>query len=282
MPELVGHLANCIIEGDSYSDVDGVKIKNKIVFQLKSKTFEIIQSPELFDNRKSLAEYQGKFIRSTRVVVNDVEEKDIGYYSDVIFKLASLLSFITTSQVVYTAYEYPAGKMRQVLAVLGRTDIMHHVLELHRGDEIKEFIVKTWEKFEDNYEIRKLPLIFDYVSQAFSINTIETKLVFSYVTLESLKYTFAKEKGYTFSNGYFRDHNNKRLSFHSLIEMMLSELGIDFNLNEITELRNDIIHSGYTEKTFDHNFKIFIYCQHIIRDYLIKLLGYKGYYILVR
>jgi hypothetical protein len=282
MAELVGHLANCIIEGDSYSDVDGVKIKNKIVFQLKSKTFEIIQSPELFDNRKSLAEYQGKFIRSTRVVVNDVEEKDISYYSDVISKLASLLSFITTSQVVYTAYEYPAGKIRQVLAVLGRTDIMHHVLELHRGDEIREFIVNTWENFENNYDIRKLPLIFDYISQAFSVNTVETKLVFSYVTLESLKYTFAKEKGYTFSKGSFQDHNKKRLSFNKLIEMMLSELGIVFNVNEITELRNDIIHSGYTEKTFDHNFKIFIYCQHIIREYLIKLLGYRGYYILVR
>ena len=282
MAELVGHLANCIIEGDSYSDVDGVKIKNKIVFQLKSKTIEIVQSPTLFIDPKSLAEYQGKFIRSTRVVVYDVEEKDIGYYSDVISKLASLLSFITTSQVVYTAYEYPAGKIRQVLKVLGRTDIMHHVLELHRGDEIKEFIVKTWEKFEDNYELRKLPLIFDYIFQAFSINTIETKLVFSYVTLESLKYTFAKEKGYTFSKGFFHDHNKKQLNINKLIEMMLSEIGIVFKINEITELRNDIIHSGYTEKTFDHNFKIFIYCQHIIRDYLIKLLGYKGDYILVR
>src|SRR3990172_11107146 len=268
MAELVGHLANCIIEGDSYSDVDGVKIKNKIVFQLKSKTIEIVQSPTLFIDPKSLAEYQGKFIRSTRVVVYDVEEKDIGYYSDVISKLASLLSFITTSQVVYTAYEYPAGKIRQVLKVLGRTDIMHHVLELHRGDEIKEFIVKTWEKFEDNYELRKLPLIFDYIFQAFSVNTIETKLVFSYVTLESLKYTFAKEKSFKFSNGCFRDQNSKRLSFNDLIKMMLNEVDINFDVKEIIELRNDIIHSDFTEKPYEHNFKVFIYCQHLIRNYI--------------
>ena len=64
--------------------------------------------------------------------------------------------------------------------------------------------------------------------------------------------------------------------------MMLKETDINFDIKEIIDLRNDIIHSGFTEKPYEHNFKIFIYCQHLIRDYLIKLLGYTGYYIMVR
>jgi hypothetical protein len=282
MSDLVGCLANCIIEGDSFSEVNGKRIKNKIKFRLKNKIFEIVQSPELFNIRKSIADYQGKFIQSTKVVISDVEKEDIGYYSDIILKLVSLLSFITTSQVVCLGFEYPAGKIRQIFAVVGRTNIMHNVLELHRGDEIKEFIVSTWKKFEDNYDKRRLSLIFEFIFQAFSINTIETKLVFTYVTLESLKYTFAKSKGLRFKNGSFWKNKKQRYNFEELINLMLLDVNINVDMKEFLELRNDIIHSGYTDKSFQENHRIFLICQHIIREYLIRLLGYEGYYIKVR
>ena len=280
MTDFVGHISNCLINGDSFSDINGIKIKNTINLFLANKSISIIQSPDLIIDKINMAEYQNKFVQSTKILIKNVNDVEIDSCHSLIIKLTSLLSFILNSQVIYYGYEYSEEK--RFWAALGYTNIFYNVLENNRGDEIKDFITSTWEQFEYNYERRKLPLIFDYIFQAFSVNTIETKLVFSYVTLESLKYTFAKEKSFKFSNGCFRDQNSKRLSFNDLIKMMLNEVDINFDVKEIIELRNDIIHSGYTEKTFDHNFKIFIYCQHIIRNYLIKLLGYKGYYILVR
>ncbi|HSW54292.1 MAG TPA: hypothetical protein VLH59_04320 [Ignavibacteriaceae bacterium] len=282
MADFVAHLANCLIDGDSFTEVDGNKIKNKISLELENLSIDIIQFPDKLISKINQGEYHSKFFQTTRIIIKDVSEGQLEICSSLVTKLSSMLSFITNSQVVSVGYEYPEGHIKQHSGYYGHINIYNSVLENHRGDEIKDFISSTWQNYTRYYESRKFPLLFDYIFQAFSVNTIETKLVFSYVALESLKYTFAKEKGLTFSKGFFQDHNKKQLSFNNLIEMMLSEVGINFNVNEITGLRNDIIHSGYTEKSFNHNFKIFIYCQHIIRDYLIKLLGYKGYYILVR
>ena len=279
MSDFVGLLANCLIEGDSFTEVEGIKVRNKISFNLLNKTIDIIQNPNLFNNKKTQGEFQNKYVQTTKIIIHEVDESNIEEYSSLVLKLSTLLSFITNSQVVYYGYEYPAGQLKKIWASFGRTNIYHNVIELHRGDEIKNFITSTWKSFNYNYERRKLPLIFSYIFEAFSFNTTETKLVFSYVILESLKFTYAKEKGFTFYRGYFRDNSNKKLNFNILIEMMLKEFNIVFNVKEITELRNDIIHSGYTEKDPNHNFKIFIYCQNLIRTYLIKLLGYNGFYI---
>ncbi|OGU27780.1 MAG: hypothetical protein A2057_11330 [Ignavibacteria bacterium GWA2_35_9] len=280
MTDFVGHISNCLINGDSFSDINGIKIKNTINLFLANKSISIIQSPDLIIDKINMAEYQNKFVQSTKILIKNVNDVEIDSCHSLIIKLTSLLSFILNSQVIYYGYEYSEEK--RFWAALGYTNIFYNVLENNRGDEIKDFITSTWEQFEYNYERRKLPLIFDYIFQAFSVNTIETKLVFSYVTLESLKYTFAKEKSFKFSNGCFRDQNSKRLSFNDLIKMMLNEVDINFDVKEIIELRNDIIHSDFTEKPYEHNFKVFIYCQHLIRNYIIKLLGYRGYYILVR
>lgn len=280
MPDFIGHISNCLINGDSFSDINGIKIKNTINLFLANKSISIIQSPDFIIDRINMTEYQNKFVQSTKIIIRDVKDKEIILCDSLIKKLSSLLSFILNSQVIYYGYEYSG--LNRFWAALGYTNIFYNVLENNRGDEIKDFITSTWEQFEYNYERRKLSLIFDYIFQAFSVNTIETKLVFSYVTLESLKYTFAKERGFKFKEGYFRDKKNIKLGFSKLVKMMLNEYSIEFDIREIIELRNDIIHSGYTERAPEHNFKIFIYCQHLIRNYLIKLLGYKGYYILVR
>ena len=108
--------------------------------------------------------------------------------------------------------------------------------------------------------------------------------------MESLKYTYAVNKpipsdkrGFLKPNKrklwFFKSNKKKYYRFKELLDLMLKEVGItNTKLKSLVKLRNEIIHSGLSKNDFSTNFRLYKETQNLIREYLIKLLGYNGYY----
>src|SRR5690606_16607493 len=123
--------------------------------------------------------------------------------------------------VVFHSQVYP--KSSSSWAIVGKTSIYHNVFDFGNGEVIADFIHTVWHSFISIEKEKRLDMIFDYIHHAlYPGSTIESKLVFSFITLESLKFSFAKTKGYPFERNYFRKLNGKAFSFNELLEQMFS------------------------------------------------------------
>jgi len=110
---------------------------------------------------------------------------------------------------------------------------------------------------------------------------LELKLATMFILLENLKSSFAKEQGYAFRKGYYRKSSGDVWSFEALLSEMFGRVGMSsLDLSAIVDLRNEIIHSGISQTSFEHQFDIYENCQDLIREYLLRLLGYTGEFLL--
>ena len=112
------------------------------------------------------------------------------------------------------------------------------------------------------------------------------KLIFCFVALESLKSTFATAQKIPFVKRCFRKISNPPktklqdepcYSFEELLQNMLAAVGMHHAvLNPIVQLRNEIIHNGISQQTHAANRHVYNACQDLLREYLLRLLAYKG------
>ena len=270
MSDFIAHIANCLIKGDVF-EKDGT---SKIILDLEGKQIEIIQDHKIFNSLNLCDDFQGKIIESTVAIVRDVHEAEFEFVKEFIQSLCTLLSFIACSEVTFYSIEFPGHSSSW--AIVGKTNIYDSLIDIRNGALVKDFIITVWKKYRSILKDRKLDVVFDYLFNAnYPGSTIESKLVFSFVTLESLKYTFAKSKGILYRNGYFRKQNGKSYSFISLLEMMFSDIGIKFNNKDsIKTLRDEIIHSGFSVHDSSYNLNIFKNVQNLLHTYLVRLIGY--------
>ena len=274
MADFTAHIANLLMIGHKFKK-DG---SSYIELKLGKRQINVIQNPEIATIYKNLRSGHGRLVNTTKVIVTDVETNELEDVRNLIYSLCCLLSFITCSQVVFHSQEYP--KSTSSWAITGKTSIYHNVLDIGNGEAVADFIQTVWNRFISIEKDRRLDMIFDYIHHAlYPGPTVESKLVFTFVTLESLKYTFALNKGYPFIDGYFKKPNNKNYSFSYLVTEMLKEADIKkHDIQSIKGLRDEIIHSGLSKFDFHYNFTLFTTTQNLIRDYLIKLLGYSNFY----
>jgi len=295
LADFTAHIANLLMIGNKF-EIDGTSY---IELKLGERQIKIIQNPNIATIYKNLSSCHGRLVSTTKVIVTDVETDEIEDVRNMIFSLCCLLSFITCSQVVFHSQEYP--KSSSSWAIVGKTSIYHNVLDIGNGEVVADFIQTVWDRFISIEKDRRLDMIFDYIHHAlYPGSTVESKLVFTFVTLESLKYTFALSKGYPFIDGFFRKLNQKKnnlptpinwllkrifkeskVGFNKLLLQMFKEEKITITkaeMKKIISLRNEIIHSGISQSNFNFNFKVFIETQNLIREYLIKLLGYSDFY----
>lgn len=276
MPNFIAYLANCLIMRNKFSS-DG---SSSLTLNLDNKAIILVQTPQITSSTSSLHDFHGKSVHSTKILIHDVEENEVENIKTLIYSLCNVLSFITCSQVRFYGHEFP--KHYSFWAIGGKTNIYHPVIEIRDGNLVREFIQSVWLKFIEFEKIRRLDMVFDYIHNAnYPGSTIESKLVFSFVTLESLKHSFAEIKGYPFIGGYFRKSDKKKaFSFIELLEQMFLEVGVIFNdKGDIKNLRDELIHSGISTKDFNYNYKVFKIAQNLIREYLIRLLGWSKFYL---
>lgn len=102
-----------------------------------------------------------------------------------------------------------------------------------------------------------------------------------FVLLENLKHTFAIERGYPFTRGHFRDASGRTKSFEKLLKEMFNVVGMYPDLTKIIKLRNETIHSGMSTLNMNEKEEIYINSHNLFREYFLRLLNYKGEYLLI-
>ena len=214
---------------------------------------------------------------TSTIVIDNVDKSELESVKILVEKLVHLLKFITQKEVTFFAYSYPEDNMKSLWATVGISNSSRPIIQLHKK-YVEEFIHQVWSKFNNEFERRKLDYIFEYLVQTSKPAICEQKIVLCFLIFESLKYTYAVEKMIPLNGGRFRKPDGKPFSFEELLTMMLSEKGLSVPLKVLKDYRNEVIHSGYLSKNDAEKFQMFNKSIKIIRDYLMKLLDYSGFY----
>ncbi len=287
MADLRGFIANCLIGGHTGVAPDGNITWIKLIeWDLQGYNIELYQHKDILTKKPQ--EYRKQFVHSTHILVKDVKESDVSKVKGLLDDLSALLGFAGLSDVWCYGYEYPDGSgFGQWHTSWGQTNYVRPTIDIRHKERVHHFVKQVWPQYQKLKKKRKLPIIFKYLIQAEPEQYTEMKLLIMFTVLESLKYTYAKERKIPYIKGYFRKissppkPNPKKeppYSFEELLTEMFREQKIRKGLKRIVRLRNDIFHSGLASRPSRSLFKTSRECNELIRIYLLKILGYKGAY----
>lgn len=240
------------------------------------------QKPNVITGK--ISDFRGRFCETSEILVRDVQPSEVDKTLKSIEKICWLLSFAGLSRVVYYRHDYPDDGFNQSQhAAIGTAEFFRPTINIQDGALVKSFVEQTYPNFERLEENRKINVAIDYMLQAERHEQpTECRLILAFVLLENLKYTFARSKSIPYINGYFRKTPNskgEKYSFKELMDLMLKDVGITRDLSAIIDLRNEIIHSGLSQKSQHDQWKIYEKTHDLLREYILKLLGYHGSYL---
>lgn len=287
--ELRVFVANCLMGGDEITRNGNNWIRDRVVFNCGDRSFLFRQKPEIINNQ--LSQFKDRFAETTAVVVTDVAVCDLQDVLAVIDRICWLLSFVGTCRVMRFGYEYPNGSgLVSQQSVSGIGQLFRPVLDIRDGKRVKSLIEQTYNKYTQLEQVRKLPIVIDYLAQAEALSQpIEVKAVLAFVALESLKHTFAVDQGIRYEKGAFRKPTwvlggkNKKSDTYTLkqlVGMMLGRVNMNHNLDASYLLRNELIHSGFSSESFNRRRELYEDVHDLIREYMLRLLGYRGCFAL--
>lgn len=289
MPNYTAFLSNFIGGGESFTQTPGGgRVRNRIDLRLSRKQVTLLQQPQVVTQPTS--EFTGRFVHTTDVIVHDVPQQQVPSAHRIAADIASLLSLASMSKVTAFGHEYPSGSGQSSLqANYGYAMYFRPAIETRDGAVTRRFLESTWTQFRRLKRRRKLPELLEYIAiSEFPAQPIEVKLATAFIALENLKDTYARASHIPYIAGSFRrisnppranPRNEPRYSFQQLLEQMLLEQGMRRGLRRIIGLRNQIIHSGLPRRPFRSKFKTYCNTHDIIREYLLRLLGYEGQYL---
>lgn len=213
--------------------------------------------------------------------------------------LCWLLSFATQSHVA--AYEFSFGKRRSFYPVSGLYNHWRPPFSSGIG-KISDFVSQTWPRYQTLKQQRPISAFIHMINDSDIGNgLLESRIAQSMQCLESVKSYFALAEGNHHNiredkTGKFIDSNGKDISFERLLKLTLQEVGMPLpsSFGQIKKLRNALMHRGFIRETDNvtryifgplsagamHTamFEIMEETQDVLREYLLRLLGYKGNY----
>jgi hypothetical protein len=295
MPVFTAKLANLVGSGEVTSKRAGGWMRDKFRLTLEGHSVTIKQRKSVLKERRSGV--RGRFIESSTVRISKIQsfEEGVEFVQDV----CSLLSFATQSEIV--PYEFNFEKRKLARSVLGRCNGWRPPFGSGIG-VVSDFVTQAWlhyRRYKDMRAIRQL--IHMLVVSDMSGTLLETQISLSLVSLESAKAYFALSEGARFKiteapNGSFRKANGKNATFEYLMKLMLQDVGMPLpsRFQRIKDLRNALIHRGFIRETDNiarhifgplppgrmHTamFGVMENTQDILREYVLRLLAYKGDY----
>ncbi len=206
----------------------------------------------------------------------------------VVYDICSLLSLASMSQV--RAYHFEFKEINRTVAVVGEAMNFRPLIEVRNGDTVKLYLESVWPTYRKLKRTRKLPEVIDMLTSCeLPKIPLEVQLGQIFIILENLKSTYAKYSKIPFIFGFYRELSSppkpnpkkeKRLSFEYLLNRMFKGVGMTVRMKRIIALRNEIIHFGLSRKPYESLRKNYDFCHDIIREYLLRLLGYKGEYLI--
>lgn len=284
--DLIIYLGNCLIGGDEVTPLSGGGFTRDVVrFRVSDKIYILRQDRE-FIRSPQREKYKGAFVGLSTLTVENVTEDAIDLVLSEAHHIAELLSFATESRVLVYGHDYPVvGYMRSRQSVIGTYESFRPPFEIGNGKAFSDFVEKTFVRYSLIRETRKLNVVFDYIYHACKVgNALEIQLASSFILLENLKHTYATDAGYPFISHFFRNlgstvsSKGPALSFEFLLKEMFAGVGMAPTLASLIKMRNELIHSGLIALDPDEKWKIFEEVQDLIREYVLRLLGYLGSY----
>lgn len=282
MPDLRAHVANCLIYGESITDLGKRSfIRDTVTFNCQGRKFIVTQKPEVINN--PVSQFTGRFSETTQILVPNVAKSDVPEVLASIDRICWLLSFACQSKVVCYGNDYPTEAPSAQKSVIGTTRFFRPVFEIRDGAVIRDFIDQTYPTYTRLEKSRMLNVAIDYLLQADREDLpTECRLIFAFVLVENLKHTYAMSEGIPFVNGFFRkgpSPKDKPISFEVMLIRMFKAVGMTPALNGIKSLRNAVVHSGVSDLTHNAKREAYEQIQELVSEYLLRLLGFKGSYV---
>jgi hypothetical protein len=283
MPDLRAHVANCLIGGEMITDLGkGSFIRDTVTLTCEGRIFIVTQQKGVIE--KSVSCFTGHFSMTTQILVPNVAKSAVPKVLASIDRICWLLSFACQSRVVCYGHDYPAEAIGARKPVVGTTRFFRPVFEIRDGAVIRDFIDQTYPAYIQLEKSRMLNVAIDYLLQAErDALPTECRLIFAFVLLENLKHTYAMSEGIPFVKGFFRkgpSPKDETITFKVMLTRMFKAVGMTPALDSIVSLRNSIVHSGTSDLTHHANWEAYEQIQDLVREYLLRLLGFKGSYTL--
>ena len=264
MSNLRAYVMNSKVQGESFSEeVDGKVVRDTSVFTCEGQRFVLQTKPE----------------QRAEILVENVGPQQVTATMEAIERICWLLAFATQSQVACYGHNYPDCTPHKLLNSIHRPgQEADHVINPADGAAIRKFVDQTYPQFKALESARSLKVVIDYMLQAARPGLpMECKLVFLSVLLENLKHTYGTHLQYAIKGGKFVDPVTKaRLGFQDMMNLMFSAVGMTPGLQPLVDLRNEVLHTGVASLTHAQQKLQYDAATDLIREYLLRLLGFKG------
>ena len=264
MSNLRAYVMNSKVQGESFSEeVDGKVVRDTSVFTCEGQRFVLQTKPE----------------QRAEILVENVGPQQVTATMEAIERICWLLAFATQSQVACYGHNYPDCTPHKLLNSIHRPgQEADHVINPADGAAIRKFVDQTYPQFKALESARSLKVVIDYMLQAARPGLpMECKLVFLSVLLENLKHTYGTHLQYAIKGGKFVDPVTKaRLGFQDMMNLMFSAVGMAPGLQPLVDLRNEVLHTGVATLTHGQQKLQYDAATDLIREYLLRLLGFKG------
>lgn len=285
MPKLTAYIANLLIGGHEVTHISSDSwIRDIIRFNCDGREFLFRQNLDAISSK--VRSPVGTLCETTVVEVENINPSDLAETLKTINAICWLLSFATQSRVVCYGHDYSDGEtLGSRQAVIGVANHFRPVFDFNNSGLIKSFIEQTYSTYKQLVEKRKLYAVFEYLYQAErATQPTEIRLLLLFISLENLKDTFAKDTGIPFIEGAFRkpkmqrERIGKTYSFRELLTKMLRAVHMRSELQQMVNLRNEIVHSGLSHKSHSEQIAIYQEVLDLLREYILRLLNYRGDY----
>jgi hypothetical protein len=287
MANLHAEIGNFLGSGHSFSQYGDKQLRDTLNLSCGGFQIKLIQREQVVLGK--IHDLVGSFVETTRAEVQGVSPTKKDRALKVLDNICWLLSFATQSSVVQYSYEYPSGSgASHSRSVIGMANHFRPVIEIRDGAETEKFIEACYEQYALLECSRKLNVVFDYLVQAEKPGQpTELRLLIAFVVLENLKDTYARSLDIQYINGYFKKGENPTrqspsYSFNELLTQMFNAVGMRRGLKRVIKLRNEIIHSGVTRKPHSWQWSKYEQLQFLIREYVLRLLQFRGNYYTFR
>lgn len=301
------NVANLFMQGESRKSNPSSNgfIQNQTVIKLNQYVFEFTHP---------YVDPQQPVNPITQIQVRDFEDYELNEILKKIDNICLMLSLLTENRVHRinsTLNNNPINGTPFTQIPYGIAEIRSLIPTNKNG--ISDFITKYYKNFESLIEPRQLNIAIGYLCDAHTHTYYETKLIIHYVLIENLKHTFALEQGYKERGGKFSHPNYPDLNYlcpnkieycfdpntglwkhkiygkcgsAEMTRRMFETAGIKRNneiLKRTLEKRNKMIHEGVLLEVghLDYSKQAqedFNTINDLIRNYLLRLIGYKGIY----
>ena len=285
MADFIARIANCPLIGEKMTHFrDGSWSRNVIDLRLGRARAQLVEDPAVM---RKHTEHKGKNLHTTDFVITDLAAARRAWAVEAAIDVGWLLAFAGMAPIA--VYEWVHGSHGESFGqTMGKIHYSHPVVSFSDGAAVRHLLESCWANYRRLRRPRKLRQVIHHLVQTnMPDQPLEYRLLGAVVVLESLKATFAQTKRLPYLKNAFRHppapgknpSHARRYEFAELLDWMFREVGMKPPLHRVVTVRNEIVHFGLSRRPFVRLYAYYGRIQDLIREYLLRLLGFRGEYL---